>query len=165
MKKITEKLHSKAMAAFKPVIDQMAAEGCSQDQIVNAYQGFMKQKQNSLYSSLKEPKQFRQCFNLEDLQKADSKIEMVFYEMMQSSGIKFTFQHVIGPYRADYLVMGFLVVEIDGPQHDRDHDERRDKYMRKMGYKIIRIPTWVLMSCPEAAIDSIKEATRLKRVK
>lgn len=166
MKEITEKLHSRAMSDFKPVIEQMAAEGCSEDQIVKAYQAHMQIKTNQYYEKLKGMASIGTILKIADItEKADSKAEMIFYTLMENSGIKFTFQHVIGPYRADYLVMGFLVIEIDGPQHDKEHDERRDRYLRKMGYKIIRIPTWVLMSCPEAAIQEIKEATKLRRVK
>jgi len=166
MKEITEKLHNRALESFKPMIDQMAGEGCSQEQIVRAYQVQMKIKTNQYYDKLKGMTCIRTILKDADItQKADSKAEMIFYTLMQGSGIKFTFQHTIGPYRADYLVMGFLVIEIDGPQHDKNHDERRDQYLRKMGYKIIRIPTWVLMSCPEAAIHEIQEVTKLRRVK
>ena len=118
-----------------------------------------------LYAKQHEPKAIGDCLNIFDLQKADSKAEAIFYELLQNSGTKFSFQHNIGPYRVDYLVMGFLIIEIDGPQHDKNHDDKRDKYLRKMGYKIIRIPTWVLVSCPDAAIQEIKEVTKIKRVK
>jgi len=166
MKEITEKLHNKALESFKPMIEQMAGEGCSQEQIVRAYQAQLKIKTNQYYDKLKGMASLKKIFGEFDLsEKADSKAESIFYGLMQESGIKFTFQHVIGPYKADYLVMGFLVIEIDGPQHDKDHDERRDKYLRKMGYKIIRIPIWVLVSCPEAAIQEIQEAVKLRRVK
>ena len=165
MKEITKKLHDKVIADFMPVIKAMADEGCSETQIVQAYKNHMAKKVNDFYSKHKEPVQLKNCFNLDDLKTADSKAEMIFYGLLQESGVKFTFQHQIGPYRADYLIMGFLVIEIDGPQHDQEHDERRDKYMRDKGYKIIRIPTWILMSCPEAAIQEIKEATKIRRIK
>jgi very-short-patch-repair endonuclease len=164
MNEITERLHNKAMAIFMPVIEQMAKEGCDKNQIVGAYQNYIKGKSIQFYQRQKDPRPIKKCFNLADLQKADSKIEMIFFEMLKSSGIKFTFQHVIGPYRADYLVMGFLVVEIDGPQHDKKRDDKRDKYLKKMGYEVFRIPTWVLVSCPEAAIQEIHEAVKNKKV-
>jgi very-short-patch-repair endonuclease len=161
MKEITEKLHNRAMAEFMPLIEQMAKNGCTKEQIVDAYQNQLKMKTRQYYEKLKEPILLKDVFSqLEIRQTADSKAEIIFYEMLKSSGIKFTFQHVIGPYRADYLIMGFLVIEIDGPQHDEIYDERRDAYLRKMGYKIIRIPIWILMSCPEAAIDEIKMAAK-----
>uniref|UniRef100_A0A6M3K438 DUF559 domain-containing protein n=1 Tax=viral metagenome TaxID=1070528 RepID=A0A6M3K438_9ZZZZ len=164
MNEITERLHNKAMARFMPVIEQMAKEGCDKNAIVGAYQSYVKGKSIQYYKRQKDPRAIAKCFNLSDLQKADSKIEMIFFEMLKSSGIKFTFQHVIGPYRADYLVMGFLIVEIDGPQHEKKLDDERDKYLRKMGYEVVRIPTWILVSCPEAAIEEIREAAKNRKV-
>jgi very-short-patch-repair endonuclease len=159
MKEITEKLHSKALESFRPMIEQMAGDGCSEEQIIRAYQAQIKIKTNQYYDKLKEMASLKKIFSELGLKEtADSKAEAIFYGLMQNSGIKFTFQHTIGPYKADYLVMGFLIIEIDGPQHNKNHDEHRDKYLRKMGYKIIRIPIWVLVSCPEAAIQEIKEA-------
>ena len=49
MNEITERLHSKAMSDFMPVIEQMAEEGCSKDQIVGAYQNHMKHKVGQLF--------------------------------------------------------------------------------------------------------------------
>ena len=163
MQAITKKLHDKAIESFRGVVEQMASEGCAPEQIKRAYQNHIQNKTKALYQSgrgLKKP-----SFNLGDLPKADSKVEMIFYNLMVESGIKFSFQHNIGPYRADYLVMKFLVIEIDGPQHVQEKDDRRDKYLRKMGYKVIRIPIWVLASCPEAAIQEIQEVIKIRRVK
>ncbi|MFA6290168.1 MAG: DUF559 domain-containing protein [Victivallales bacterium] len=160
MKEITEKLHSKVMADFKPTIEQMANEGCSQDQIVGVYQAYMRTRVNRYYQKSNFLKAFRDCYSPDDLKKTDSKIETLFYMQLQNAVIDFKFQVVIGPYRVDYLIGGFLIIEIDGPQHKKNHDERRDKYLRKMGYKIIRIPTWILVSCPDAAIQEIKEAAK-----
>ena len=157
MKEITERLHNKAMNEFMPIIEQMAHERCTKDQIVNAYKNQLRIKTNKYYEKLKGFSTFKEIFTrIETKQTADSKAEIIFYEMINNSGIKFTFQHVIGPYRVDYLVMGFLVIEIDGPQHKEAYDAKRDAYLRRMGYKIIRIPLWILMSSPEAAIDEIK---------
>ncbi len=162
MREITEKLHNNALESFRPVIESMAAEGCTQDQIVNAYKSQLRVKVNHFYEKQQAPQSLAECFNFADLQKKDSKIEAIFYGLLQGSGIKFTFQHNIGPYRVDYLVRGFLIIEIDGPQHIQARDDMRDKYLRKMGYKIIRIPTWVLVSCPDAAIQEIKDASRTR---
>jgi len=163
MREITKRLHDNATERFRPVIEQMAGEGCSPDQIKRAYQNHIRNKTYLFYegkSGLHKP-----SYLLDMIKKADSKAEMIFYNLMQESKIKFLFQQAIGPYRADYLIMNFLVIEIDGPQHVQEKDDRRDKYLRKMGYKVIRIPIWVLASCPEAAIQEIKEAIKIRRVK
>lgn len=80
--------------------------------------------------------------------------------MLASKGIRFEFQYTIGPYRADFLFADFIVFEIDGPQHNKDYDDARDKYMRGLGYKIIRAPLWILTTDPEAVIEEIQEAIR-----
>ena len=161
MQETTKRLHSKAMAEFMPVIEQMAQEGCDKNQIVGAFQSHIRHKTEEFYKRQREPKPFKDCFIPFETQSADSKAEMIFYEMLKKTKIKLSFQQVIGPYRADYVMNGFLVIEIDGPQHNKKQDDKRDSYLRKMGYKIIRIPIWVLTSCPEAVIQEIREASKL----
>lgn len=157
MQKITKRLHDSVIKSFRPMIEKMAADGCTKSEIVSAYQNQIRIKSLQYYARQKEPKSFRECFNLEALEKADSKIEMIFYESLSRHGIPFKFQVKIGPYRADYLIKGEIIVEIDGPDHNKTYDAKRDRYLRKMGYKIIRVPTWVLVSCPDAIIDEIRE--------
>lgn len=160
MQEITKRLHNSVVESFMPMIEKMAADGCTKNEIVSAYQNQIRIKSLQYYARQKEPKGFRDCFNLEALENADSKIEMIFYESLSSNNIPFKFQVKIGPYRVDYLIKGEIIVEIDGPQHDKNYDAKRDKYLRRMGYKIIRIPTWVLVSCPDAVIDVIRESIK-----
>ncbi|MEO8926004.1 MAG: endonuclease domain-containing protein [Caulobacteraceae bacterium] len=52
-------------------------------------------------------------------------------------------QHTIGPSIANFhCAAARLVIEIDGAGHgheaQRDHDERRDLYMRRLGYTVVR---------------------------
>jgi very-short-patch-repair endonuclease len=75
-------------------------------------------------------------------------------ELMVWSGLRgrqpgqpaFRRQHAIGPYVADfYCARARLVVEIDGAGHAWNektvaHDERRDVYMRRLGFRVLRIP-------------------------
>ena len=164
MKEITERLHKKVMDEFYPMAVELAEKGHDKNFIVAAFQSQLKIKTKQYYDKLHPGlesmrKIFADFTGLLEKQSADSKAEMIFYDMLVNSGVKFEFQYSIGPYKADYLFAGLLVVELDGPQHDKDHDLRRDAYMRKMGYKIIRVPIWVLVSCPEAVIDEIKQAT------
>lgn len=55
-------------------------------------------------------------------------------------GYKFTRQHSIGPYFADFCCRKQkLVVEIDGSQHaNSPYDRRRDEFMQSLGYSILR---------------------------
>jgi very-short-patch-repair endonuclease len=55
-------------------------------------------------------------------------------------GYKFRRQYLIGPYITDFVCTERkLVVELDGPLHDTEYDRRRDAYLRRLGYRVIRI--------------------------
>jgi very-short-patch-repair endonuclease len=72
-------------------------------------------------------------------------LEKLYWARLRNRGLggfKFRRQYLIGPYIADFVCTEMnLVIELDGPLHeDRvDYDRRRDKYLRKLGYRIIRI--------------------------
>lgn len=154
------------MASFKPIVEQMAAEGADEDQIVRAYKAHIKCKVGAYYANKRDTwTQLKDLFSESNIPKADSKAEEIFYGMLGKAGINFKFQFPIGPYTADYLLGGFIVFEIDGPHHKEKHDAARDKYMRNMGYKVIRVPLNILCACPEAVIDEIKETLKIKLVK
>ena len=159
MKEITEKLHKEAIKEFSPMVEAMAKNGADRNDIVAAFQTQLKLKTQQYYDkahSLTSVKDiFKDISGELTKQKADSKAEQIFYDLLIRRGLEFEFQYKIGIYRADYLFAGVLVVELDGPQHEKGYDERRDQYMRRMGYMIIRIPLWVLVSCPEAVVEQI----------
>jgi very-short-patch-repair endonuclease len=63
----------------------------------------------------------------------------------RDGGCIFRRQHPIGPYIADFAcVASKLVIELDGEQHGdsthRPHDLRRDDFLQKQGWRVIRIP-------------------------
>lgn len=43
-------------------------------------------------------------------------------------------------YLAD-IVVGDVIIEVDGPQHKPEYDQKRDELTAAQGYKTIRIPT------------------------
>lgn len=54
---------------------------------------------------------------------------------------KFRRQHPVGPYIVDFVCLAArLVVEVDGGQHaeQQNHDLRRDNYIRKSGFRVLR---------------------------
>jgi very-short-patch-repair endonuclease len=168
MKEITLKIHNKHMESFKTVIEQMAAEGATEVQILKAYNAYIKCKVGQYYEKHNGGMQRLGDFaNFMEIGKADSKAEKIFYEMLVDAGINFKFQYAIGPYTADYLIAGFIVFEIDGTQHliNGKHDDVRDKYMQRMGYKVVRVPLDILCACPEAVIEEIQDIVKIKRVK
>jgi len=168
MSEITKKLRDKHLAEFKPLAEQMASEGADEQTIVRAYQAWVRQRASNAYADKRlSMTPLQDLFNgtLAELERADSKIEMIFYELLQESGVPFQFQRKVGPYRIDYLVAGYLVVELDGPQHNQERDKKRDAYLARLGYRILRIPVRIMVTCPAACIESIKEQTKIRRVK
>jgi very-short-patch-repair endonuclease len=71
-----------------------------------------------------------------------SAIENEFWQQVRDrklGGFKFKRQVLIGPYIADFVcVERKVVVELDGPLHDAAYDSRRDAYMQKHGYHVMR---------------------------
>lgn len=154
MQEITKKVKREALDKFRPLVEQMASEGMDSQQIANAMKNHIDSKIRDYYRP--RIKTFGEVFDNVSLTNADSKAEKIFYDLLCSNNIPFQFQYSIGPYRADYLINNSVVVEIDGPQHIKAKDNRRDKYMRDMGYKVIRVPLWVLAQDPVAIIEEIK---------
>ena len=99
-------------------------------------------------------------------EKADSKIEVIFYELLLRNEIPFKFQYKITPYKVDFLISDFLVLEIDGPMHllQQEYDERRTEYIKGMGYEVMRVPINILAMGPEVIIEEIKERLKLKGI-
>jgi len=58
------------------------------------------------------------------------------------NGYKFRRQHIIGSYIVDFACLkAKLIIECDGSQHytlQKSYDQKRDRYLRQCGYKILR---------------------------
>ncbi|HMK90994.1 MAG TPA: endonuclease domain-containing protein [Methylocystis sp.] len=79
------------------------------------------------------------------------------------ANLKFRRQVPIGRYVVDFLcVERRFIVELDGPPHDapeqREHDALRDAYLRKCGYRVLRLPNDVVIGGGDIAPDLIREA-------
>lgn len=77
---------------------------------------------------------------------------------------------VIGPYRVDF-VFGDCVIEIDGHEahktkEQRDHDYKRERYLQKAGFTIVRFTgTEVFLdaySCVRETIDIVNKVEDVK---
>ena len=68
----------------------------------------------------------------------------LWYDFLKTLPITVNRQKVIGTYIVDfYIATAKLVIELDGSGHlnndQREYDIIRDEYLKKRGYKIIRI--------------------------
>lgn len=168
MQEISKRLHKQGLEKMKPLIQQLVAEGMDQNKIVGACKRYTDTKITDYYNKLKEPEHIapalHRALNKLRGRTEDSKAEKVFYMLLLNNGINFDFQYRVGPYKIDYLVGGFLAVELDGPQHDKERDQFRDKYLRKHGYKVLRFSIPTLALDPEAVIREIITITQYQEL-
>ena len=79
------------------------------------------------------------------LRSKQTRSEALLWEILRAKqlcGLKFRRQHPIGPFFADFAcVEKMLVVEIDGDCHDYkgEEDLAREEFMKKLGWKVLRL--------------------------
>ena len=72
-------------------------------------------------------------------------METLFWARLRDrrlGGYKFRRQYLIGPYIVDFVCTERkLIIELDGPLHvdQVEYDRRRDAYLRKQGYRVMRL--------------------------
>jgi very-short-patch-repair endonuclease len=81
---------------------------------------------------------------------------------LRDQGYHFRRQVPIGPYFADFaLHYARLVVEADGSSHtDADYDARRDAYMRRRGFTVLRLSNADIVANPAGVFDTVAAALR-----
>src|SRR5215831_12615569 len=86
----------------------------------------------------------------------------------QLGGLKFRRQHPIGAYVLDFYCPSLrLAVEVDGFSHASDdqaaHDRARDRWLRRLGVRVLRIPAWAVRDELDRVLQEIDQtATRLR---
>ncbi len=78
-------------------------------------------------------------------------------------GLKFKRQKPIGPYIVDFACPALrLVIEIDGGQHseEAEYDRRRDAWLHKRGYTVLRFWNNEVMENMEGVLERIVVAVR-----
>ena len=101
-----------------------------------------------------------------ELRKKQTPAEEILWQLLrnrQFADLKFRRQHQIGDYICDfYCAEQRLIVELDGPVHQRSkqqlHDHKRDAYLRSIGNKILRFSNDQVGDDPEAVLNAILEA-------
>lgn len=67
-------------------------------------------------------------------------IERRMRQILETNNVDFKMQVPIGPFFADFLVEGRLVVECDGARwHEASVDRRRDEQIAALGYRTLRV--------------------------
>jgi len=79
------------------------------------------------------------------------------------AGFKFRRQVPIGRYIVDFYCAALkLVIELDGTHHyspgTDEYDDRRTRYLRRLGMRVLRIPNEILIRDSEIVVEMIQEA-------
>ncbi|MBU0555532.1 MAG: DUF559 domain-containing protein [Alphaproteobacteria bacterium] len=77
------------------------------------------------------------------------------------AGIRFNRQVCIGPYVCDFVARTpRLIVEVDGGQHDEDHerDEARSAWLEAQGYHVLRFWNHDVLGNVEGVAQEIERA-------
>jgi very-short-patch-repair endonuclease len=76
-------------------------------------------------------------------------------------GVWFRRQVVLGRFIADFAAVGArVVVEVDGGYHAerRGSDERRDRALAGLGFRVVRLEASLVLAQPLVAVARIREA-------
>ncbi|HLA80573.1 MAG TPA: N-6 DNA methylase, partial [Thermoleophilia bacterium] len=98
-----------------------------------------------------------------ELRKKETPAESIMWELLRDrrcANLKFRRQHQIGEYITDFFCDEYkLVVELDGPVHDDQHQSKKDRtreaYLQSLGLTVIRLRNEEFLSDPEAALNKI----------
>ncbi len=76
-------------------------------------------------------------------------------------GKKFRREYPIPPYTVDFCCVELkLIVEVDGKDHltllGESRDQRRDKFLKKNGYRVVRIPGYQVVKNPAKVMALIR---------
>jgi very-short-patch-repair endonuclease len=171
MSEITSKLRETVLADLKEYAADLEKAGTPRDEILRIVEKYLQQKKAEFYKKMPARaaslSEIYGVVMVNEFTVADSKAEVIFYKILEKNKIEFKFQYKIGPYRADYLIDDDLIVELDGPQHATEgnklYDGRRDAYLEKMGYRVVRYPIWMVSKSIKAVIEDINERRIKKR--
>lgn len=80
---------------------------------------------------------------------------------LRAGDLSLELQVKVPPYRADFLINGCLMVEIDGATYHSSpeaikRDRERDEFMQARGYSVLRIPASVVFSNPSEAVNRVR---------
>jgi very-short-patch-repair endonuclease len=100
------------------------------------------------------------------MRKAPASTERFLWKLLrnrQLERLKFRRQAPIGPYIADFVCLRHrLIVEADGYWHDADADAKRDAWLYRQGFRVMRFANAAITSKPKEVLAAILSATSLE---
>ncbi|MCF8347951.1 MAG: DUF559 domain-containing protein [Bacteroidales bacterium] len=103
-----------------------------------------------------------------ELRKAGNLSEVLFWNRVKNKGFRgfdFDRQKIIGNYIVDFFCTNCnVVIEIDGSSHDdkQEYDAERDRYLKKLGLKVIHIPVEDVMQDMDGVMEMLDDHPALK---
>jgi very-short-patch-repair endonuclease len=99
-----------------------------------------------------------------------TRAEDLFWQQVRAGrfhGYKFKRQVPIAPYIADFLCAeARVIVELDGVPHDlseqREHDEKRDAFLRSQGFRVLRFSNDLMLGNGNPVLDTVRQAIEAK---
>ena len=101
-------------------------------------------------------------FTADDLRRCLTRPEKILWDRLRAhrcNGHKFRRQHQIGRTIVDFVCLREkLIIELDGEIHDQQklYDARRDAWLTREGYRVLRFKNEEIDPNPEAAVAKIK---------
>lgn len=94
-----------------------------------------------------------------------TKAEAAMWDMLRDLrpfGARFRRETPIGPYIADFAWLSAkIIVEVDGDSHEmehgRQHDVRRDAFLRTEGFTLLRFDNAQVIEGPDHVFEEIKQ--------
>jgi very-short-patch-repair endonuclease len=98
-----------------------------------------------------------------DMTDAEKRLWWHLRDKLPMETTHFRRQFAIGPYIVDFACLERkVIIEVDGDQHGTDealaYDARRDKYLAKQGFNLLRFSNLEVMTELDAVLDTIFDA-------
>jgi len=80
-------------------------------------------------------------------------------------GVSFQQQAPIGRYNVDFLVGPDMIVEAEGKVHSstQEHDARRTSILENLGYRVFRIPNYLIFQDPRGIAEMIRTQVKTRK--
>jgi very-short-patch-repair endonuclease len=99
------------------------------------------------------------------LRRNSTDVERLMWRLLRDrrfAGVKFRRQVPIGPYVADFAsIEQRLAVEADGGQHGGALDERRDAFLAKQGWRVVRFWNSDVLQNRNGVLEHLLQLTRV----
>jgi very-short-patch-repair endonuclease len=99
-----------------------------------------------------------------DLRRHQTRAERALWQILRHPDISkwhVRRQHPVSPFVVDFASLRTrLIIEADGVQHgpDNRHDQKRDAFLRRRGWRILRFWNDVILNNPDYVLAEIKLA-------